>query len=88
MRVLEESTQYADQAELYIGLLKKAVGNNLCESNAPIGLWYYCAELRANIMTLTTSNLYQLQGQNSYMTALNKMGDISNLCQFGWYKWV
>ena len=51
-------------------------------------LWCYCAERRASIMTLTANNLFQLQGQNPYMATLNNMGDISNLCQFGWYEWV
>ena len=88
LRVLEESTQHADRAELYIGLLKKAVGRDLRESNSPMRLWCYCAERRASIMTLTANNLFQLQGQNPYMATLNDMGDISNLCQFGWYEWV
>ena len=39
-------------------------------------------------MTLTANNLYQLQYQNPYMASLNVMGDISNLCQFGWYECV
>ena len=39
-------------------------------------------------MTLTANNLFQLQGQNPYMATLGEMGDISNLCQFGWYEWV
>ena len=39
-------------------------------------------------MMLTASNIFQLQGQNPYMATLNKMGDISNLCQFGWYECV
>ena len=88
LRVLEESTQHADRAELYIGLLEKAIGRDLRESNAPMRLWCYCAERRASIMTLTANNLYQLQGQNPYMATLHDMGDISNLCQFGWYEWV
>ena len=88
LRVLEESTQHADRAELYIGLLKKSVGRDLRESNAPMRLWCYCAERRASIMTLTANNLFQLQGQNPYMATLNDMGDISNLCQFGWCEWV
>ena len=88
LRVLEESTQHAERAELYIGLLKKAVGRDLRESNSPMRLWCYCAERRASIMTLTANNLYQLQGQNPYMATLHDMGDIFNLCQFGWYEWV
>ena len=44
MRVLEEGTQWANRAELYIGLLKEAVRKDLHQSNAPMRLWDYCAE--------------------------------------------
>ena len=40
------------------------------------------------MMKLTANNLFQLQGQNPHMATLGEMGDISNLCQFGWYEWV
>ena len=39
-------------------------------------------------MNLTVNNIFQLQGQNPYEANLVEMGDISNLCQFGWYEWV
>ena len=39
-------------------------------------------------MTMTANNLFQLQGQNPHMATLGEMGDISNLCQFGWYEWI
>lgn len=31
-------------------------------------------------LTVTAKNLFQLQGQNPYLTTLGEMGDISNLC--------
>ena len=86
--MLVESTQHADRAELYIGLLKNGVGKDMRETNSPMKLWCYCAERRAAIMTLTANNLFQLQGQNPHMATLGEMGDILNLCQFGWYEWV
>ena len=39
-------------------------------------------------MNLTANNIFQLKGQNIYMETLGEMGDISNLCQFGWYECV
>ena len=80
--------QHADRAELYIGFIKKAVGQDMRETNSPMRLWCHCAERRASNFTLTANNLFQLQGQNPYMATFNEMGDISNLCQFGWYEWV
>ena len=70
LRVLEESTQHSDRAELYIGLMKSAVGKDMRESNSPMRLWCYACERQATIMTLTDNNLFQLQGQNPYMETL------------------
>ncbi len=68
--------------------MKHGVGQDLHESNLPMTLWCYACKRWAAIMTLTTGNLFQLQGQNPYMATLEEMGDISKLCQLGWYEWV
>ena len=83
LRILEERTQHANRAELYIGLLKEAVRKDMRETNSPLRLWCYCAERRASILTLTAKNLYQLEGTNPYTATLGEAGDISALCQFG-----
>ena len=59
LRILEESTQGANRAELYIGLLKKAIRKDLLNSDSPIILWDYCAQRRALIHNLTPSDLFQ-----------------------------
>ena len=38
LRVLEESTQWANRAELYIGLFKESVRQDLSRSNSPLSL--------------------------------------------------
>ena len=38
LRVLEESTQHSDRAELYIGLIKRGVGKDMRENNSPMRL--------------------------------------------------
>ena len=88
LRVLEERTQHANRAELYIGLIKEGICKDMRESDSPLVLWCYAAERRSNIFNLTAKNLFQLQGQNPHLVTFGEMGDISNLCQFGWYKWV
>eukprot|EP00970_Alexandrium_tamarense_P013767 scaffold3678_cov106-Alexandrium_tamarense.AAC.1 len=88
LRVLEESTQFANRAELYIGLMKESIRKDIRETHSPLVLWDYCAERRALIFNLTAKNLFQLQGQNPYTATFGEEGDISNLCQFGWYEWV
>ena len=83
LRILEESTQHADRAKLYLGLLKRGVSMDMKESNSPMRLWCYAAERRASIMALTANNRFQLQGQNPHMATLGEMADISNLCNYG-----
>lgn len=53
LRLLEKNTQWANRAELYIGLLKEAVRNDLRISNAPMVLWDYCIQRRATIHNAT-----------------------------------
>ncbi|KAL7503301.1 hypothetical protein ACHAXN_002533 [Cyclotella atomus] len=88
LRVLEEGTQASNRAELYVGLLKKGFQKVMHEAHSQLRLWCFCAERRASIFTWTAKNLFQLEGQNPYLATLGKMGDISNLCNYGWYEWV
>jgi hypothetical protein len=87
LRVLEEGTQWANRAELYIGILKESIRKDMKESNCPVVFWDYCAERRARIHNLTAKNLFQLQGQNPTSATLGDEGDISNLCTFDWFEW-
>ena len=87
LRILEESTQWANRAELYIGLLKRAIRRDLRQSNCPMVLWDYCAQRRALIHNLTPRNLFQLEKQSPYQFTFGVQGDISRLCNFGWYEW-
>ena len=50
-------------------------------------IWYYCADRRAAISNLIAKNLFQFKVQTPHSMPLGKPGDISNLCQFGWYRW-
>ena len=44
IQLLEESTQWADLAEKYIGILKAAVLKDLHDSFCPMKLWCYAVE--------------------------------------------
>ena len=37
---------------------------------------------------MTANDLFQLQGQTPHCATFGEEGDISNICQFGWYEWV
>ena len=58
LRILEERTQHADRAKMYIGLLKEAVRKDLRDTHDPMKLWCYCAECRAAISNLPTKNMF------------------------------
>ena len=87
LRILEEGTPWANKAELYIGLIKEAVRKDMKDSNCPLAFWDYCVERRARINNLTAKSLFKLHGTNAHTALTGEEGDISNLCQFGWYEW-
>jgi hypothetical protein len=81
LRFLQESTQWANRAELYIGIFKKSVRQDLRRFNAPMVLWDYCVQRRAKI------SLFQLDGSNPHTVTFDEQAGISNLCLFDWYDW-
>ena len=86
-KFLQESTQWANRAELYVGLFKESIRKDLRRTNAPAVLWDYCAERRARINNVTPKSLFQLQGVSAHIATLGTTPDISNLCVFDWYDW-
>ena len=87
LRALEEGTPWSNKAELYIGLIKEAARKDMHESNSPLCLWDYCVERRARINNLTAKNAFKLHGSTPHTVTIGDEGDISNLCQYGWYEW-
>ena len=60
----------------------------MLQENSPLVFWDYCAERRAAITNMTTKKLFQLKEQTPHFTKFGEEGDISKICQFGWYEWV
>ena len=87
LHVLEEGTPWANKAELYIRLIKEAVRKDMKDSNCPLAFWDYCAERRARINNMTAKDTFNLHGSNPNTVLTGDEGDISSLCQFGWYEW-
>ena len=87
LRALEEGTPWSKKAELYIGLIKEAVRKDIHETNSPLCLWDYCVERRARINNLPAKNAFKLHGSTPHTVTTCDEGDISNLCQYGWYEW-
>ena len=88
LRVLETGTPWANRAELCIELLKEAVRRDVRQSNSPMTLWCYCIEQRAKIQNAIPRPIFQAQGRSPHVCTFGVQGDISNICNFGWYEWV
>ena len=88
LKILEQGTQWANRAELYVGLVKEAVRKDIHIFHSPLVLWDYAEESRAAIMSMTARDLFQLQGRNPHTATFGEEGDIYHLCQFAWYEWV
>lgn len=87
LRVLEEGTPWANRAELYVGLMKRAVLKDMKDSHCPLAFWDYCIERRARINNLTARPLFQLGGTTPHQALTGEEGDISNICRYDWYEW-
>ena len=87
LRILEDATQWADQAELYVGQFKESTCKDLRQTDSPLVLWDYCIQRRERIHNVTPKNLFQLNGNTPTVATLGVEEDISNICQFGWYDW-
>jgi hypothetical protein len=88
LRILEKGTPWSNRAELYIGLLKEAVRKDMRASNSPMCLWDYAIERRALIHNVIPRPLFQNNGLTPHEATFGSQGDISKICNFGWYEWI
>ena len=68
-------------------MFKESIYNDLSESNIPIKFCDFCAERRASTYNVTPRDILQLNGNIPFIGTYGYQGDISNICEFGWYKW-
>ncbi len=88
LKVLEAETQWANRAELYIGLMKEATRKNMRSSGSPLILWDYCIKWQALIFQITAKKLFHPNGTNPHTSTFGTEVGISHICQYGWYKWI
>ena len=58
------------------------------QSNSPMVLWDYAIERRALIHNVVPRPLFQNSGLTPHESTFGVQGDISKLCNFGWYEWI
>ena len=78
LKFLERRTQWANLAELYIGLLKDTARKDMKDSDSPLRFWDYCAERSVLINNLISKNLFQLNDGNVNLKIVGETDDISN----------
>ncbi len=88
LKVLEAQNQWANRAELYIGLIKEATRKDMRAFGLPLVLWDYCMECRALIYQVTAKNLFQQNETTPHTFTFGTDADFSNLCRVSWYEWV
>ena len=89
IKELEAESPWSNRAELFIGIVKKAIKKDLKDSNCPMVLWDYCAQYRSKIMNATARpTCYALDGQVPWTKMTGQPLDISDICEFKWYEWV
>ena len=88
LSILEAETLWANRVDPYIGLFKEAVRSDLCMTDVPMILWDYCMERWSQIHNAVPWPLFQNQGMTPHQSTFGKQGDISNICNFGWYQWI
>ena len=76
-----------NKAETYIGLIKEALRKDMKSSNRPLAFWDYCVQQRARLHNMTSKENFKLRVTNPHTELTIEECDISNICQYDWYKW-
>ena len=82
LKALENETQWANRAELYIGLIKEATHKDMQEMHSSLVLWDHAMDWQALIYQVTSRNLFQLSGTNPYTATFGGEEDIPHIFQF------
>ena len=76
LSILEEATQWANCAELYIVLIKESIRKDVYRSDCHIVLWDH-----SMIHNVTPRDIFQLNGTNPTSASFGTHPDISNICK-------
>jgi len=84
----EPKSPWQNRAEVNIREVKTYIQRLMDRTNTPKQLWDYCACYAAEIMSLTSNDLYVLHGRTPYEMVTGNTPDISEHVDFGWYDLV
>ena len=85
---LDKGTPDTNRAKRYIQMLNNETKLDLVDSDSLMVFWCYCMERRAQIINTTVRENYPFQQETLHSKITGRPCDISDLCRYGWYKWV
>ena len=85
---IEAYTPNANIAEDGIRELKRAYRRTMISTNTPACLWDLCIVHTALIRQHTVNSIRELDGEVPVTKLTGETGDISHLCEYGWYDLV
>ena len=74
LRALEEDTPWANEAKLYIKLMKEADRKTMREADPPLAFWDYCFERRVWIYNLLAQDHIKMRGTTTHTATTGKEG--------------
>jgi hypothetical protein len=84
----EPHTQSSNMGEGAVRELKKDVGRKMMRSGCPKRFWDYYIIREAYIRSLTSLDIYGLEGQVPERKIKVETVDISTIAEYAWYEWV
>jgi hypothetical protein len=87
-RQTEPYSPWQQAAEDCIRKLKCWVSRKMIKTGSPRVLWDHCIELEAHICSLTSNNVYMINGKVPETIMTGSTANISHICEFGWYDWL
>lgn len=76
MRYLEETTQWVNLVENYIGIFKEAIRQDLIKTNALLVVLDYCAKWRVRVYNLAAKVKFYMENIHPVTCVI---GDVSNV---------
>jgi hypothetical protein len=82
----EPYSPWQNRAEINIREAKKSIRRLMQRSKTPLPLWDYCATYVAEIISLTSNDIYALHGRTPYEVVTGNTPDITEYVEFRWYE--
>jgi hypothetical protein len=87
-RQTELCSPWQQATEGCIRELKWGVSQKMIKIGSPRVFWDHCIKLEVLICSLTSNNIYMINGKVPETIMAGSITNISHIYEFGWYDWV